>query len=108
MAESNIIIIAYFFLYRPGEYIGFNSGSTPFPLKYTDFSFVCSIFAATATASKLQAANFVTLKFTTQNNGVKEENIGHKASGDPLFCPKVALLQGVLHLISHGALPAPH
>ena len=60
---------------------------------------------AKATEGDLQAANFVTLTFTTQKNGIRDEKIGHNASGDPLLCPKVALLRRVLCLRAHGVPP---
>ena len=66
-----MIITAYFFLLRPGEYSRYKSESTSFCLKDTDFSWGCSFFAATAKASYLQASNFVLLTFRTQGNGAR-------------------------------------
>ena len=42
----------------------------------------------------------------TQNNGARGEKIGHKASGDPLLCPKTALLWCFLHLRYHETYPS--
>ena len=75
--------------------------STPFRLKDTAFSCGHSVFAATATEGNLQAENFVTLTFTTQKNSVSIK-IVHKASEDLLLCPKVGLLQRVIHLRARG------
>ena len=80
MAGSVMIIIAYFFFFRPRKYMGYKSMRTLFRLKDTAFSYSHSVFAATATASDLQAANFVTLKITKQNNAFRGKKIGHKAS----------------------------
>ena len=66
-----MIIIAYLFLLCPRRYTGSKSDITTFRLKDTDFSCGSSIFAATATESDLQSANFTTLTFTTQNNDVR-------------------------------------
>ena len=85
MAEINIIILTYFLLLCPGYYTGSKSDCNPFRLKDTAFSCIHSIFAATATAIKSQAYNFVTLTFKTQKNGVRGGDIGHKASSDPLL-----------------------
>ena len=71
MSESDIIVIAYFFLLCPGEYTGFKSDKTPFCLKYTVFSCGHILFAATAIVRNLQSAKFFTLTFTTQKNGVR-------------------------------------
>ena len=68
MAESNIIVIVYFFLLSPGEYMTSKSEITPFHIKDNVFSCNCTFFAVTATPGNLQAANFITMTFTTQNN----------------------------------------
>ena len=46
------------------------------------------------------------LNFTTQKNGLSAENIGHKASGDPLMCPEFALLWHILHLRTNNLSPS--
>ena len=50
--------------------MGSKSGSSPFRLKDTDFSCSLGVFAATATASNLQATKFFTLMFEIQKNSV--------------------------------------
>ena len=45
------------------------------------------------------------LNFTTQKNGLTIKKIGHKASGNPLLCPKSALLWRVLHLRANNVTP---
>ena len=54
----------------------------------------------------LQAAAFMTLAFKTKKNVIKGEKIGHKASGDPLLCPKATLLWSVIHLRDNKAPPS--
>ena len=71
MTEIDMIIIAYFFLLRPGEYTVSKSENTPLCLKDTAFTCSQSVFATTSTEGNLQAANFVTLKFMTQKNGIR-------------------------------------
>jgi hypothetical protein len=51
----------------------------------------------------LRAATFVTLTFTTQKNGVRNERIGHGRSGHPSLCPVQAVISRVLALRTHGA-----
>ena len=67
-----------------GDYTGSKSNNIPFQLE--DFAFGCShlLLAAATTYYDLQYSMFVILKFTTQENGVMGNKIGHKASGGPL------------------------
>ena len=87
-----MIITAYFFLLVPSEYTASKSESTPFCLEDTTFSCGHIIFAATVTDGDLQAANFITLTFTTQKKNVRGGGLGHMSLGDPLLCPKAALI----------------
>ena len=103
-AVLDMIIIAFFFLLRPGEYIDKKSDSTPFCLSDLTFSVGRTVFdTATATDDELAAATFVILIFSTQKNGVRGEKIGHGATGDPLLCPKEALRRRMTHLRQQDA-----
>ena len=101
-----MIIIMYLFFLHPVDYTRFESDITPFRLE--DITFGCgrSVFATTATEADLQAATFVTLTFTTHNNGFGSKNIGHKASGEPLLCPNPSLLWRFVHLRDNKASPS--
>ena len=67
-AVTDMIIIAFFFLLRPGEYTGTKSDSSPFRLSDVTFSVGLTVFAtATANDNELTADAFVILVFTTQN-----------------------------------------
>ena len=99
-----MIIIAFFFLLRPGEYTGTKSDSSPFRLSDVTFNVGRTVFdTETATDNDLADATFVILTFTTQKNGVQGEKISHGATGDPLLCPKEALRRRVMHLRQHEA-----
>ena len=99
-----MIIIAFFFLLRPGEYTGTKSDSSPFRLSDFTFSVGRTVFETeTATDNDLATVTFVILVFTTQKNGVRGKKIGHGATGDPLLCPKEALRRRVMHLRQHNA-----
>ena len=103
-----MIIIAFFFLLRPGEYTGTKSDSSPFILSDVTCSVVRTVFdASTATNNDLAAATFVILTFATQKNGVRGEKISHGATGDPILCPKEALHRRVMHLRQHDAGARP-
>jgi hypothetical protein len=57
----------------------------------------------TCPEADMHAATFVTLTFTQQKNGVRNERIGHGRSGHPSLCPVTALATRVLALRSQGA-----
>ena len=50
-------------------------------------------------------ADFCSLTFSTQKNGVKNEKIGHVRSGHHLCCPVAAIIQRVKHLWANNASP---
>ena len=103
-AVADIIIIAFFFLLRPGKYTGTKYYSAPFRLSDVNFSVGRTVFnTATVTDNELAVSTFVMLIFTTQKNGVRGEKIGHGATGDPLLCPKEALRRRVTHLRQQDA-----
>ena len=94
-----MIIIAFFFLLRPGGYTGTKFDRSPFRLSDVTFSVDRTVFnTSTATNNDLAAATFVILTFSTQKNGVQGETIGHGATGEPLLYPKEALRRHVMHL----------
>ena len=69
-----MIIIAFFFLLRPGGYTGTKSDSTPFRLSDVTFSVGRTVFdAATTIDNELAAATCVILIFRTQKNSVRGE-----------------------------------
>ena len=89
-AVTEMIIIAFFLLMRPGDYTVKKSDISPFLLSYKTFSVVRMVFdTATATDNELAA--------TTHKNGMRGEKIGHGATVDPLFFPKEALRCRVAH-----------
>ena len=105
---AEMIIIAFFFLLRPGEDIGTISDSSLFCMSDVTFSVGRTVFdTTTATNNELAAATFVILIVTTQKNGVQGEKIGHGATLDPLLCPKEALMRQVAHLRQHDAQQTP-
>jgi hypothetical protein len=105
-AIADMIIIAFFFLLCPGEYTGTKSDTCPFRL--ADVQLWIGSLRASATSmplSDLTRATFGTLTFTSQKNGVRGEVIGLSRSGDPLFCPVLALQRRVTHLRQHHLQP---
>ena len=106
LAIADMIVLAFFFLLRPGEYTATKSDTTPFRLcdvRLSVGSQYLDIF--TATPEQLNTATFASLTFTDQKNGVRGEVIGMSTSGDPHFCPVKALVRRIIHLRSHNAAP---
>jgi hypothetical protein len=105
LAVVDMIIVAFFFLLRPGEYTGSSSNTTPFALKDTQL-FIGRERIAPAQYSEplFDLADFVTLEFTTQKNGVRGEVIGLGCTGD-YFSPVKALQRRIRHLLEHDASP---
>jgi hypothetical protein len=102
-AIADMIIIAFFFLLRPGEYTGTVSDTSPFRLQ--DVQFGVGSLRATAVAIPLDVlarVTFATLTFTNQKNAVRGEVIGLGRSGEPFFCPVLALRRRVTYLRQHN------
>ena len=99
----DMIIVAYFFLLRPGEYTGAKSDSTPFCMCDITFSYGRSVFDHNSDEQDLRAATMIMLLFTTQKNDVKCEVVGQGPSGDPLLCTRDALANQIIHLRKHNA-----
>ncbi|KAL7525124.1 hypothetical protein ACHAWF_005367, partial [Thalassiosira exigua] len=87
-ATVDMIIIAFFFLLRPGEYTDSSSDTTPFTLEDVQlFVGTTRLNLWTAPECQLLLARFGSLTFTEQKNGVRGEVIGLGCSGDPYLCP---------------------
>ena len=98
---SNLTWVASFFLLRPGKYCkgGTNTAQNPFRIKDFQFSFRQQPYnASTVSNAVLVQAGFVRLLFTTQNNGVKGESIGHRRTGHPQGCPVASICRQVAYL----------
>ena len=101
---TDMIIIAFFFILRPGEYTNSAFDTTPFSL--TDVQLFiggCRMNILTKTDAKLITATFTSLTFTDQKNGVRGKVIGLGLSGDPYLCCVKACARRVVHLGAHNA-----
>ena len=109
-ATADMIIIAFFFLMRPGEYTD-TSSEDACPFKLEDVQLFIGqrrIDLATASDDLIRQATFASLTFTWQKNGVRGEVIGLALSGDPYLCPVKAIIRRVLYLRSKNlALDVP-
>ena len=101
-ATADMIIVAFFFLLRPGEYT--DNDKDPFRLLDVQlFIGDTRLQVLSAPVEQIQQAQFASLTFTTQKNGVRGEVISLACSGDPVLCPVQALIRRVLYLRQHSA-----
>jgi hypothetical protein len=99
-----MIILAFFFFLRPGEYT--DNDNTLFCLKDVQlFIGPRCLNSQTSSAAELTRARFGSLTFTDQKNGVRGEVIGQALMGNSFVCPVKALVRRVLYLQSHNAPP---
>ncbi len=105
-AEANTLTIGYFFLLRPGEYLGRPNPILDDLFRLRDLAMwvgTRAIAPLTCPLADLQAATFATLTFTRQKNGVRGEKVGHGRSGHPQICPVLCLVERVRALRSLSA-----
>jgi len=105
-ATADMIIIAFFYLLRPGEYTDSPSDTTPF--SFGDVQLLLGhqrLDLLTCPIALLKEARGGSLTFTTQKNGITNEVIRLNRSGDPFLCPVLAIIRRVLHLRQHNAPP---
>lgn len=93
---SRLIVVAYFFLLRVGEYTpSENQGRTKrtIPLRKCDVRLFRDGVPLDRDADlhTLMQATGVTICLENQKNGVKNQTLYHDASGDPLLCPVRAM-----------------
>ena len=102
---SNLTWIDLFFLLWPGKYCrgGTDTDQHLFRLKDVQFFNVQQPYnSVTASNAMLAQADFVSLLFTTQKNGVKGESIRQGCTGHPQGCPVAAMFSQVVYLWRHG------
>jgi hypothetical protein len=106
-AIADMLLIAFYFLLRPGEYAHSSSpDATPFRLRDVHLligthrldHFACAL-------PQLEQVTTVALEFDRQKNGVRGELVGLTRSGHPHWCPVAALIRRVKSLRQHNAPP---
>ena len=101
-----MIIIAFFYLLRPGEYTSSPSDTQPFD--YKSVQLFCGgrrFDLTTASHAEILTATFASLTFELQKNGVRGEVIGQGLSGHPDVCQVKALARRVIHVRQFYAPP---
>ena len=110
LAAGATLILAFYFLLRPREYLGIppTDGTSP-QFRLQDIQLWIGSRALdtfNCPEADLLAATFVTLTFTEQKNGVRNETIGHGRSGHPDLCPVLVLASRIAELRRSGATGA--
>ena len=108
-AAGDCLILAFYFLLRPGEYSGAPRTADDDLFRFKDVGVWLGhrrLDPLTCPTDDLLAATFVTVTFTTQKNGVRGETLGHGRSGHPTLCPVAALTRRLLHLRLVNAAPS--
>jgi integrase len=107
-AIMDLIIIAYYFLMRPGEYCNSTGEESSHPFHTDEIELWLGqrkLDLASATEHELLTATFCMLEFSDQKNANRGEKVGHATSGDFIFCPVRAIARRVIHLRRNGAPP---
>ena len=105
-AAADCLVVAFYFLLRPGEYAGTPKGAADDLFRLQDLGLWIGsrrLDVLTCPLPDLLAATFATLTFTSQKNGVRGETIGHGRSGHPTLCPVLRLASRAHHLRLLGA-----
>ena len=107
-AAGDCLLLAFFFLLRPGEYSGTPRTATDDLFRVQDIGVWIGqrrLDPLSCPLDELTAATFVTVTFTSQKNGVRGETLGHGRSGHPTICPVAALTRRLRHLRLVGVTP---
>jgi hypothetical protein len=102
----DLIIIAYYFLMRPGEYCTSTGEDSSHPFHSDEVELWLGprrLCLTTASDYELLTATFCILRFTEQKNANRGEQVGHGTSGDYMFCPVRAIARRAIHLRKNGA-----
>jgi hypothetical protein len=98
LAIAGMIVITFFFLLRPGEYMGTTSDDAPFRLEDVHLYIGGrKLDSHTAPIAELDAASSVSYKFTSQKNGIRDEQLVQGRSGSGLCCPVEATVCRIKH-----------
>jgi hypothetical protein len=103
LAVANMIVIAFFFLLRPGEYMGTTSDDAPFRLQDVNLYIGDrKLDSATASLAELDAATSVSYKFMTHKNGIRDKKLVQGHSGSGLCCPVKATVCRIKHHLPYA------
>jgi hypothetical protein len=109
-AVSDMSLIGFFFLCRPGEHVQTTAARdpgarcSPFRLRnVVFFQGARRLDACTAPLTDIHTADHVQLTYEDQKNAVRAEAVGHGESLHATACPVRTLVRRVTHLRTHHA-----
>ena len=97
---SHLIVIAFFFLLRVGEYTPSKEARQTIPLRKKDIKLWRrhKIIPNNSPRETLLTADAVTINLANQKNGKKNDTLHHSHSGCPTFCPVTSMAHLVAEL----------
>jgi hypothetical protein len=90
---TDLVVIAYFFLLRVGEYtlttLRRGQHKHTVPLRKGDITFwhETRVIPVVSPLERLLQADGATINLANQKNRVKDAKVSHTPSGDPTICP---------------------
>ncbi len=104
-AIVDMIVIAFYYLLRPGEYTGTTTkDDAPFRMGDVQlFVHTRQLNVMTASITDIRHATSASLVFTTQKNQIRGELINHGRSSHALACPVKALSRRIIYLRQNNA-----
>jgi hypothetical protein len=104
---AHLIVLAFFFLLRVGEYTPSTKERRTIPLRGNDIKLWVNgtILPHTAPLATLLTANAVTICLENQKNGKKNAVLHHTKAGNTTFCPVWAAAHLVHELQGQGHAP---
>ena len=108
-SAADCLVIGFYFLLRPGEYVGVPRHQSDDLFRLQDVGLCVGtrkLDILHCPLADLLATTFATLTFTSQKNGVRGETIGHSRSGHPSLCPVLCLVSRGTYLRHQAATPS--
>lgn len=99
----DLIIVAFYWLLRPSEYLGSDTDLRSQAFLFRDISLTIDGRTLSAPNTPLNdelvmRVSHASLTFSDQKNAVRGESVGHSANDDPFFCPAKSLARIALRL----------
>merc|ERR1712155_209081 len=105
---ADLIVIAFFFLLRLGEYCADTGAEDTCMFKFKDaqlFYYGRRLDLTAAPDAALLHATSAALTIEYQKNGHPLEVIGHKSNSEPFFNPTKAIARCIIRLRNNAAAP---
>jgi hypothetical protein len=107
----DLVIVAFYWLLRPAEYLDSAAEGRSQAFLFQDIHLTIDGTVYHAPSAPLHDArdvariSYASLTFADQKNAVKGEQVGHRATNDPILCPAKALGRITLRFLAQTAAP---